>query len=174
MGSNLSIAQMLAQLETKVTHHRERQAFHAQQEAHHHEQATHHAAELATAVERCEAFRAASEAAGELLERSGAGAAPPAAAKEEDQDLGKGRPLSRMIARVLEGKKPDETFGPREVTKEINQRWGSKLRRRVDPRTVSATLRRWAARGRIHCTRKGRAYHEAQYLKKAPTAKAGP
>jgi hypothetical protein len=165
MGSNLSVVQMLEQLEAKIAHHRERQAFHAGQEALHREQAALHAAELTAAIERCEAFRAASAAAGELLDRSGPGAAS-TAVEDADQDLGKGRPLSRMIASVLEGKAPEETFGPVSVTREIHERWGAKLRRKVDPRTVSATLRRWAATGRIHRARDGRAYYEALYVKK--------
>jgi len=165
MGSKLSIDQVLEQLEAKIAHHRESQAFHAQQEVLHREQAALHAGELATAIERFEAFRAASEAAGELLDRSRPGAAAQAA-KDADMDLGKGRPLSAMIARVIEGKAADETFGPSVVTKEINERWGAKLRRKVDPRTVAATLRRWAAAGRIHQTREGRAYYESLYVKK--------
>jgi hypothetical protein len=171
MGSKLSVDQMLQQLEARVAYHRERQAFHAQQEAHHHEQSTGHAAELAAATERLEAFRAAAEAADELLARSQTGAARPAA--DADEDLGKGRPLSRMIARVLEDKAPDEIFAPKAVAKEVNQRWGAKLRRRADPRTVAATLRRWAVSGRIHRAREGRAYHESLYVKKRPAAGGG-
>ena len=172
MGSKLSIDQMLEQLETKVAHHRERQAFHAQQEVFHREQTALHAADLETAIERLEAFRVASEAAGELLDRSGAAAAPQAV-KDAEADLGKGRPLSAMIARVIEAKAADEVFGPSGVTKEIHERWGAKLRRKADPRTVAATLRRWAAAGRIHQTREGRAYYESLYVKKAPAEKGG-
>ena len=78
-----------------------------------------------------------------------------------------------MITRVLDGKAPDEAFGPSTVTKEINRRWGAKLRRKVNKRTVAATLRRWALRGRIHRTREGRAHHEALYVKRAPAAAKG-
>ena len=172
MGSNLSVDQMLGQLETKIAHHRERQAFHAQQEAFHRDQAALHAAELAMSVERFEAFSAAATAAGELLDRSRPGS-PKQAARDDNEDLGKGRPLSRMIARVLEDKRPDEVFGPAAVTAEINKRWGAKLRRRPDPRTVAATLRRWAVAGRIHRTREGRAHYESLYVKKKPLATAG-
>ncbi len=167
MASNLSIDQMLAQLQTKIAHHQERQVFHAKQEAFHRDQGALHAAELAMSLERFEAFSAAAAAAGELLDRTRPGS-PPQAAKDADEDLGKGRPLSRMIARVLEDKKPDEVFGPAAVTAEINKRWGSKLRRRPDPRSVAATLRRWAVAGRIHRTREGRAHYESLYVKKAP------
>jgi len=168
MGSKLSVDQILEQLQAKVALHAERQAFHAQQEVFHRDQAGAHGAELAAAAERLEAFRAAAEAAGELLERSRAAAVQQD--PDADGDFGKGRKLSRMIARVLEGKKPDEVFGPTAVTDEINRRWGSKLRRKADPRNVSATLRRWAISGRIHRGRAGRAYHESLYVKERPEA----
>ena len=164
MSSNLSVAQMLAQLETKVAHHKERQAFHAQQEVHHRDQSVLHATELALAIERLEAFRTASAAAGEILDRSRPLAAP-AVPQNDDEDLGRGRPLSRMISRVLEDKAPNQTFGANGVTDEIHKRWGAKLRKRVDPCTVSATLRRWAAAGHIRCTREGRAHYEGLYVK---------
>jgi hypothetical protein len=169
MGSKQSVDQILEQLQARVARHTEQRDFHAQREAFHRDQAAAHSAELAAAAERLDAFRAAAEAAGELLERTQAGAARPAAS-DANEDLGKGRKLSRLIARVLESKAPDEVFGPAAVTDEINQRWGSKLRRRADPRNVAATLRRWAISGRIHQARAGRAYHESLYVKAKPAA----
>lgn len=166
MSSNLSVAQMLAQLETKVAYHKERQAFHTQQEVHHREQAALHAAELELATARLEAFRSAATDAGEILDRSRPLAAP-GPVRNEDEDLAKGRTLSQMIARVLDDKAPNQTFGANGVTEEIHKRWGAKLRRRVDPRTVSATLRRWAAAGRIRCMREGKAHYEGLYVKGA-------
>ena len=68
---------------------------------------------------------------------------------------------------MLEGRPADQTFGARSITREIQERWGAKLRRRADPRSVAATLRRWAAAGRIHQVREGRAYYESLY-RKAP------
>jgi len=168
MGSQRSVEQILAQLQAQVVHHTERQAFHARQEAFHRDQAAAHGAELAAAAERLAAFGAAAEAAGEFLERSAGVAVQPD--KEADEDFGKGRKLSRRIARVLEGKTPDEVFGPTAVTDEINRRWGSKLRRKADPRNVAATLRRWAIAGRIHRGTAGRAYHESLYVKQKPAA----
>jgi hypothetical protein len=164
MSSNLSVAQMLAQLETKVAHHKERQVFHAQQEVHHREQAALHATELELATARLEAFRSASAAAGEILDRSRPLAAP-AAVQNDGEDLARARNLSGMIDRVLQDKAPNQTFGANGITDEIHKRWGAKLRKRVDPRTVSATLRRWAAAGRIRCTREGRAHAEGLYVK---------
>jgi len=167
MSLNLSIAQMLANLETKVALHRERKQFHAEQEAIHREQTAIHAAELDNALARLEAFRSAAEAAGELLEHAKLAAAPPSLPDLGDADLIRKRSLSRMVARVLEGLSPDQTFGAKTVTREIQERWGAKLRRRPDPRSVAATLRRWALAGRIHQVREGRSYYESLYRKVA-------
>lgn len=164
MALNLSIGQMLAKLEAKVAYHQERKAFHAEQEAVHREQAATHAAELQTALAHLEAFRSASLSAGELLERDGSLAKPSAQADAEADFKGK-RSLSQMVAKVLEGRPADETFGASSVTREIEQRWGAKLRRRPDPRSVAATLRRWAAAGRLHQVREGRSYYESLYRK---------
>jgi hypothetical protein len=164
MALNLSIAQMLAQLETKIAHHRERKAFHADQEVIHREQTAVHAAELETALSYMEAFKTASLSAEELLERDKS-LVKPSAEPDAQVDLGGKRSLSRMMAKVLEGKAPDEIFGARAVTWEIQERWRAKLRRRPDPRSVAATLRRWRVAGRIHQVREGRAYYESLYRK---------
>jgi len=167
MALNLSIAQMLAKLEAKVAHHREKKAFHAEQEVIHRDQTAVHAAELDTALAHLEAFRAASLSAGELLERDES-LRKPAAAAEEEIDLRGKRSLSQMVAKVLEGKAPTAVFGATIVTSEIESRWGAKLRRRPDPRSVAAALRRWAEAGLLHQVREGRAYHESLYRKMPP------
>ena len=167
MALNLSIAQMIANLETKVAHHRERKQFHAEQEAIHSEQTALHAAQLDDALARLEAFRSAAESAGELLEQAKLAAQPPARPDLDDADLIRKRSLSRMVIRVVEDLPADQTFGARAVTREIEKRWGAKLRRRPDPRSVAATLRRWAASGRLHQVREGRAYYESLF-RKAP------
>jgi hypothetical protein len=168
MARNLTIVQMLAELEAKVALHKERKAFHAEQKAMHGEQEALHTSELDNALARLEAFRAAAEAAGELLEHARLAAAPPAQTDLDDSDLIRKRSLSRMTARVVEGKSPDEVFGARAVTREIQERWGAKLRRRPDPRSVAATLRRWAVAGRIHQVREGRSYYESLYTRQPP------
>jgi len=138
MALNLSIAQMLAQLEAKVALHRERKNFHADQEAIHREQTALHTSELDNALARLEAFRSAAEAAGELLEDAKLAALPPAQPDLDDADLIRKRSLSRMVARVVEGIPADQTFGAHAVTRQIQERWGAKLRRRPDPRSVAA------------------------------------
>lgn len=49
---------------------------------------------------------------------------------------------------------------------DLQERWGAKLRRPIDPRSVSATLRRWAANGKLRLVRDGRSYHESLYTKR--------
>jgi hypothetical protein len=163
VSSSVSIDAMLKRLEERVAHHRERQEFHAERETFHRERMTQHAAGLETALAHLEAFRAAAVAAGELLQRDRSTVTP--SPEPDDPDLDKQRSLSRMIARVLEDRSADETFGARSVTWEIQQRWGAKLRRKPDPRSVAATLRRWALTGRIHQVRAGRAHYESLYRK---------
>ncbi|HWM94172.1 MAG TPA: hypothetical protein VN493_25670 [Thermoanaerobaculia bacterium] len=167
MGLNLSVGQMLAQLEGKVAHHRERQAFHAEQEVLHRDKQAHHAAALETALAHLQSFQAAATAAGDLLDLDKTAALPE---PDADVEFARKRSLSRMIARVLEGRASDATFGARSVAQEIQERWGARLRRRVDPRSVAATLRRWAVSGRIHQVREGRAHYEALYRKTPPAA----
>ena len=73
-----------------------------------------------------------------------------------------------IVTRVLDSKAPDETFGAAALAREITRRWGPKLRRRVDARSVAVTLRRWAAAGRIHLAREGKAYAESLYTREKP------
>ena len=174
MGSNLSIADALAQMEAKIAHHKARHEHHAEQEAHHAgQQALHaeqkgvHEAEHRKAIERYETFKAASASVGEMLvDVDVKPAAPPAPPPLEDVDIGGWRWLSRLMSRVIERKAPDEVFGASTLIAEIEQRWGPKLRHRIQPRSVSATLRRWAGTGQIRLVRDGRSYHESLYTKR--------
>jgi hypothetical protein len=45
-----------------------------------------------------------------------------------------------MMSLVIERKAPDEVFGASALIKEIQERWGPKLRHRIQPRSVSATV----------------------------------
>ena len=172
MGSNLSIADALARMEAKIAHHKARWDHHAEQEAHHArelafhaEQKAAHEAEHRKAVERYEAFKAASDSIGEMIVDA-APESPPPPSPAEDLEVGNWRWLSKLMSRVIERKAPDEVFGASALIREIEERWGPKLRRPVQPRSVSATLRRWAASGRIRLVRDGRSYHESLYTRR--------
>lgn len=51
------------------------------------------------------------------------------------------------------------------MAREINRRYGKRLRRPVQVRNVATALRRMAATGRIRQIQEGRAYHEALYAR---------
>ena len=158
MSREISVARMLTELQKRIADHERLETFHAQQEVHHREQRALHAAELHTARERFAAFQAAADAAGELVTRS-------KGKTTEEIELPPGKPvmMSRLIARIIAGKEPEEVFGGISLAAEINQRFKGRLRRQVQHRTVAATLRRLAKAGYLRVVREGRAVHEALY-----------
>jgi hypothetical protein len=160
MSRELPVASILKELQARIGHHQGREAFHAEQVAFHQQQRERHAAELQTARERFEAFQAAADAAGELVAR-------PREEKAVDDSIpaGKGAVLSKLAARVVAAKGPLERFGAKDVTREIRERYGARLDRKIDSRTIAAKLRRMARAGKIHLVREGRALYEALYTK---------
>lgn len=166
MSQNLSIAQMMAQLEARVAHHEKQEALHSEQEALYRDKAAFHREQLEAARAHLEAFRAASVAAGELLVRD-TSVATQEPEPAEDVDVRKRKALSRIMARVIEELPADAVFGAKSLTWTIRKRWGAKLRRQPDPRSVATTLRRWAQDGRIEQVREGRAHNEGLYRKRS-------
>ena len=165
VSANLSISQMLVQLEARVAHHEKQQALHSEQEALHRDKAAFHQAQLEAARAHLEAFRSASAAAGDLLvQDKSVGSPQPAPAG--DVEVHRKKSLSRMMARVIEELPSDAVFGATSLTNAIQQRWGARLRRQPDRRSVAATLRRWALDGRVEQVREGRAHAEGLYRKK--------
>ena len=164
MSRKLSIEKVLAELQARIEHHRSQETFHAEQEAFHQQEKARHAAELKMVEERFESFQAAAESViglvgspqdqkGEAEERKIDDSIPP----------GKGAVLSKLVARVVAAKGPTEPFGASDITHELQARYGARLKRKVDVRTVAAKLRRMAASELIHQTREGRAFHESLY-----------
>lgn len=165
MSLDLSIVQMLAQLEARVAHHEKQQALYAEQEALYRDKAAFHKAQLEAAQAHLEAFRTASVAAGELLVRDRSVVAAPAS-PPADIDVRRRKSLSRMMALIIEELPADAVFGATTLTRAIQKRWGAKLRRQPDPRSAATTLRRWATDGRIVQVREGRAHNEGLYRKR--------
>jgi NAD(P)-dependent dehydrogenase (short-subunit alcohol dehydrogenase family) len=168
MGSHLSIAEALAQLEAQVVNHKQQLAHHEAQEAHHARQQAFHAeqklvheAELRKAIERFEAFKAVSADIGPALAAVKPAAPPPAPVNENISTSGWGW-LSRLMDRVIEDKKPGEVFGASDLIGEIYERWGEQVKH-IEPRSVSSTLRRWGTEGRLRIVRDGRSYSESLY-----------
>lgn len=158
MSRQLSIERVLAELQGRIENHRRQAAFHAEQEAFHQKEKVRHTAELQTVTERFETFQAAADAVSELVER-------PREEKAADDSIpaGKGAVLSKLVERVVAAKGPIEAFGATAITREIRERYGARLEKKIDVRAVAAKLRRMTRARRIHQLRKGRAHHEALY-----------
>ena len=163
MSTKLSVEQFLAELKAEVEHHRAQEAFHAAQEISHREQRALHAEALQVAQERLAAFEQATVAASELVERRRAVARPPVV--DEETATSRLRTVSDFAAYLIQGKGPEETFGPNGLAREVNQRFRARLRSLVGPRTISSALRRFSAAGRIHLVREGKGHIEALYAK---------
>ncbi|HEY3571182.1 MAG TPA: hypothetical protein VGP73_24870 [Thermoanaerobaculia bacterium] len=161
MSKNLSVEQMLANLEARIASLRERRAFHAGQEAHHREQLALHDAELQKVLERFEAFRAAAEAAAEVAQPP-APAAPP---EEPIPTFGNRPMVSRLVARVVESWPAGEEIGAKAVAAEVNRRYREALKKPVTSGVVSVTLRRLRNARRIEQVRPGKALFEAVYVR---------
>lgn len=161
MSRQLSIEKVLAELKARIERHRSQEAFHAEQEAFHQKERVRHAEELQMVMARFETFQAAADAVTGLVE-------PPQDQKKEqkiDDSIppGKGAVLSKLVARVVAAKAPTEAFGASDITYEIQERYGARLKRKVDVRTVAAKLRRMTKSQLIHQTREGRSFHESLY-----------
>jgi len=158
MNPNLSIAQVLGDLESQIAHHEERESFHAGHEAHHRSQREIHQGELARLRERYEGFKAAAQAAGEEVRR-GASLRP----TQEDAEAIRRSTLSKLVARLIEQKGEDEQFGATALAQEINDRHLKRLRKPARVRSVSVSLSRLLADGSVILVKEGRAFHEAVY-----------
>lgn len=168
MSSELSVVAILDQLEAQIAFHREQEALHAEKEEAHRGLRAFHAAELEKVIRHFEEFKAvagpALALARQALERQKAAEAIPEP-EEVETFYGKRPMVSRLVARVVDGKPADATFGATEVAAEVNRRFGRSLEWAVDARTASVTLRRLARAGRIHLVREGKAFHESLYSK---------
>jgi hypothetical protein len=170
MSSELSVKEMLAELERREALHRDQEAFHAaqevfheQQQAHHREQRAVHAAELEKVRQNLTAFRAAAASAADLVgpvkspaPRTPAPELPPPGKKF----------VSGLLNRVVADSELTEPFGPKAVAAEANRRFEAHLIQPVGPRTASDVLRRLLKEGKLQLVREGGANLEALYRRK--------
>ena len=163
MSRELSVARILAELKEQIEHHRSREAFHAEQEVFHRQQRELNATDLQLALERFTAFETAADAAGELVTRAREKKKEKEKAVVDDSIPAGKTVVSKLVARVVFGRDMEEAFGATDITREIHQRYGSRLKRKVDVRTVAAKLRRMARNRQIHSIREGRSFHESLY-----------
>lgn len=163
MAADISLTRIVATLEAQVAAHREREAFHSEQEAVHRERRKDHAAEIEALSRKLEMFKAALSEAADLASRGLS--LSPTSPLSADPDEGRKTSLARMVMRVIETKKADESFGISTITAEVNQRYRSRFKKPVDPRQVSVVLRRMLREGRLRSVREGRPFHEALYTR---------
>jgi len=163
MSSQLSVAQVLANLESQLTFHQEREAHHAQQEALHREQRAVHAAEHEQVARAYEAFKASAGGAAEIAAR--AAVPSPETSPPPEGTPGKVTLPSRLVARAVAAIPAGETFSPSRIAAEVNQRFRAELKKPVDVRQASTNLRRLQAEGVVRLAQKGAPHHEALYTR---------
>jgi hypothetical protein len=161
VSSQLSVAQVLANLEEQMRFHREREAEHATQEAFHRDKRAHHATEHESISRHYEAFKASASAAAEIAARSSVPAPPP---PEPPTPLKPQLP-SRLVARAVAEMPAGETFVPSRIASEVNRRYSRELRKPIDSRLASTALRRLMSQGRVRLVTKGTAHREAVYAR---------
>ena len=159
MSSELSLSQILANMEAQIDTHRKREVFHAEREMFHREQRSVEAAELAAVLQSYEALKAVAGAAAEIASRVPSVTPPPA----EEETPADTTVRSKLVERLVAGLPADEVFGPSRIAAELNRRYSQSLPRPADARFASTTLRRLLADGVIRLVQKGSPHHEALY-----------
>jgi hypothetical protein len=163
MSGNLSVEEVLANLEKRAVFHREQESWHGEQEILHREQRAVHVAELEKVQQSLEAFRAVATTAVELAQPLPVKAVP-ADAEERLPSPGRLMP-SRLLRLVIES--IGEPFGATAVAAEANRRFAGRLRTPLGPRAASDVLRRMHAAGELALVREGKAFHEALYQRRS-------
>ena len=160
--TELSIQQMLANLEAQIELHREREGHHAREEAAHREQREAHAAELAALLHHYEALKSSVEAAAPLAVRH----VPlqPQEPRRETLPSGKSVTWSSLVDRVVAEIPKGEVFSPADVTAAVNRRFQG-LPKDANSRVTSNILRRRVAAGEIRRVQKGKSHREATYVR---------
>jgi len=161
MSTELSVAEVLSNLEARAAFHREQESLHAQQEVHHREQRALHAAELEKVLKNLEAFRAVAAAAVDLAQPLPAKSAAAAAGSVPKLPPPGRLQASQVVRLAIES--VAEPFGPTAVAAEANRLFGKHARKPIDQRTASDVLRRMLREGELQLVREGRANREAVY-----------
>jgi hypothetical protein len=164
VSSELSVAQILANLEKQLTFHKEREAHHAEQEAFHREQRAVHAAEIETVSKHYEAFKATAGGAAEIAARTATAAPPKQEAPVVSAPVKLRRP-HELVARLVKELPAGEAYTASKVAAEVNRRYRSELKKPIDRPLASTCLRRMVADGRVRLVKKGTAHIQAVYTK---------
>ncbi|HEX6904098.1 MAG TPA: hypothetical protein VF789_30590 [Thermoanaerobaculia bacterium] len=159
MSTKLSVAEILAKLETRIEFHRQQASHHVERENWHREQSAHHSAELQKVLARFEAFKATAAEAAELAVES----VIPQMGPVDDLPPGRRFTKSKLIFRVVQDQEEGKPFNATQIAAEVNRRFRERLRRPVDKRVVATTLRRLRDTGEIRELVAGRSFHEARF-----------
>lgn len=171
MSDDLSLRELLSDLESRIEHHRERRDFHAGQEDHHRDRRSFHETELEAVLKHHEAVKSAVGAASEYAAASPAAVPPKPAVQEappprEEIPLYGDRPMvSRLITRVVKAQPEGKEFGAYGIAAQVNRLYKDELQKPVEARAVSVVLRRLRDQGRVRMVRPGRASHEGLYVR---------
>jgi hypothetical protein len=167
VSSQLSVAQVLANLEAQMALHKEREAYHAQQEVFHREQRAVNADGYETVAKHYEAFKMAAGGATEIAARVAvaAQAVPSEAPPPEPPPLGKRPQPGPLVRGLIQEMPPGQVFGASQVAAEVNRRFPRSLRRPMDSRLASAVLRRLLVEGTVRLAKEGSPHHEALYAR---------
>jgi hypothetical protein len=166
LSSQLSVAQVLANLEKQMAFHKDQEAHHAEQETFHREQRAVHAAEYETVAKHYEAFKATSGMAAEIAARTAAVVPAPEPLRQEPPAPVKVKLPSRLVARLVAELPAGEVFEPSRVAAEVNHRYPQELRKPMGSRLASTVLRRLLAEGTVKLVEKGTPHHQAVYTKR--------
>jgi hypothetical protein len=164
LSSELSVAQILANLEKQMAFYKEKEAHHAQQEVFHREQRAVNAAELEAVSKHYEAFKATAEGAAAAAARTATVAPPKQQAPAPQAPVTPLRP-HKLVARLVKELPAGEAFTASKVAAEVNRRYRSELKKPIDRPTASTCLRRMVADGRVRLVKKGTAHIQAVYTK---------
>jgi hypothetical protein len=165
MEPHLTLASIQSSLEAQIAHHREQEAIHAEREAFHRDRRAEHAAELAQLVHHLETFTTSATGAAQLAARRPLATAPPL---PTDDLPPRSLSTNKLVARVIEDKAPNEPFTLRTITAEVNRRFASRLKKPLDGRQVSVSLRWLAKSGHIFRLEKGKPHSASKYVRQRP------
>src|SRR5262245_31147338 len=163
LSTDLSVAQVLANLEKQLAYHKEQERHHAEREVFHRKQRAVHAAEVETVSKHYEAFKATAEGAAALAART-ATVPPKQEASSPPMPVTLKRPHV-LVARLVEALPEGELLTASTAAAEVNRRYRSELKKPVSGPTVSTCLRRLAAYGSLRLVKKGTAHIQAVYAK---------
>jgi hypothetical protein len=162
VSNELSLAEMLADLERRVAFHRAQEEVHAREAAIHLGEQGRHAAALEQATQQLAALQTAASAAAALLRE-----APPLPASVVDDVARPEEPrlLSKRVALVVQEWPADRSFGASDVAAEVERRFAGRIAKPIAASTVSTYLRRLCKAHQIRTVRPGVSYAEAVYEK---------